>query len=69
MCPPGGKDYALKEERELTMIEQGFELSYGKWNAKYPWIKDPHQLLDNKPAALGLLKSTERCLMKNTQHP
>ena len=37
-CPLGGKDYSLKEERELKMIEDGlkFKSEEGHWEAQYP---------------------------------
>ena len=36
---------------------------------KYPWIKDPSNLPDNKQAVMGTLKSTEKRLSKNKRHP
>ena len=69
-CCPGGKNYTLKEERELKLIESNLE--YDKqnkvWITSYPWIKDPINLPDNRKAALGKLMATERRLLKNTQH-
>ena len=69
-CPPGGKDYTLKEERELQLIEKNLEYDEkdNTWTAEYPWIKDPHLLPDNRGAAFGRLISTERRLEKNPQH-
>ena len=69
-CRPGGKNYTLKEERELKLIESNLE--YDKqnkvWITSYPWFKDPINLPDNRKAALGKLMATERRLLKNTQH-
>ena len=39
-----------------------------RWNAEYPWIRDPSELPDNKKAAMGMLISTERRLAKNARH-
>eukprot|EP00794_Sanderia_malayensis_P021204 gene21204-23286_t len=67
-CPTGGKDYTLKEERELSLIDKGLKYENEHWVAKYPWIKDPYSLPDNKQAVFGMLKSTERQLSKNKDH-
>ena len=54
-CAIGSKDYTIKEERELALIEKN--LSYDKqtnrWIAEYPWIKDPMDLPDNRKVALA----------------
>ena len=69
-CAIGSKDYTIKEERELTLIEEN--LSYDKqtnrWIAEYPWIKDPMDLPDNRKVALAMLASTERRLAKSPVH-
>ena len=68
-CPIGGKNYTLKGERELNLIDKGLRYEDGHWVAKYPWIKDPNNLLDNKQAVMGMLKSTEKKhLSKNRKH-
>lgn len=64
-CPIGGKSYTLKEERELRLIEEGLEHKGDHWIAKYPWIKDPKQLPNNKEFALRKLRATEKRLGKN----
>ena len=60
----------LKEEREYKIIED--KLTYKpdkkKWEAGYPWIKDPRALPDNKEATLATLKATERRLRQNPVH-
>ena len=66
-CPPGGKQYTLKEERELTMIEDGLELHENKWIAHYPWLKSPTSLPNNYNAAFAMLRSTEKRLGKSTE--
>ena len=69
-CAIGSKDYTIKEERELALIEKN--LSYDKqtnrWIAEYPWIKDPMDLPDNRKVALAMLASTERRLAKTPVH-
>ena len=69
-CPPGGKDYTLKEERELKIIEDGlrYDEDEKRWEAKYPWIKDPKQLPDNKVTAEAIMKSTEKRLKRKPKH-
>ena len=64
-CAVGGKQYTIQEERELSIIEEGLTLHDEKWTAKYPWKKDPKDLPNNYPAALAMLKSTERRLKKD----
>ena len=58
---------SIKEEREYRLIEEGmtFREDLGRWEASYPWIKDPTELPDNKPAAISCLKSLERRLQKD----
>ena len=69
-CHPGGKDMSLKDEREYKLIED--HLAYlpdkKKWIAGYPWICDPAELPDNRPAALAQLKTMERRLLSNPDH-
>ena len=40
-CPAGGKDYTLKEEQELKLIENNLTYKGDHWEAQYPWIRDP----------------------------
>ena len=69
-CAIRSKNYTIKEERELALIEKN--LSYDKqtnrWIAEYPWIKDPMDLPDNRKVALAMLASTERRLAKSPVH-
>ena len=60
----------LKEEREYKMIEDKltYKADQKKWEAGYPWIKDPKALPDNKEAALATLKATEKRLRQNPAH-
>ena len=67
-CPIDGKNYTLREERELNLIDKGLKHEDGYWVAKYPWIKDPNNLPDTKQAVMGMLKSTEKRLSKNRKH-
>ena len=67
-CPIGSNNYSLKEERELKLIEEGLEHREDHWVAKYPWVKSPEHLPNNKVAAVQMLKSTERRLMKRPEY-
>ena len=60
-CHLGGKNMSLKEEREYKLIEENlvYMPNKKKWQASYPWIKDPRQLPDNKCAAFYTLKAME----------
>ena len=64
-CAVGGKDYTLKEEHELQMIENGLVRHSDHWEASYPWIKEPSTLKENRCVAEAMLKSTEKRLLKD----
>ena len=68
-CHPGGKNMSLQEEEELRLIEDNitFTEEVGRWNVKYPWIKDPWILSDNRFVAMATLRSTENRLRRNTE--
>ena len=69
-CPLGAKNYSLKEERELELIERKLEFDNveHRWVTQYPWIKDPADLLDNRRAVFGMLTSTEKRPSRNADH-
>lgn len=69
-CPIGSKEYSIKEERELELIDKNLEYNNldNRWIAEYPWVKDPSALPDNRQVALAMLISTEKRLLKNPQH-
>lgn len=69
-CLLGAKDYGLKEEKELQLIENSLEFdeTEDRWIAAYPWIKDPADLPNNGRAAHGMLASTETRLARNPSH-
>ena len=69
-CPLGTKNYSLKEEKELQLIERNLHFNNleHRWMTPYPWIRDPADLPDNRKAAFGMLLSTEKRLAKNTDH-
>ena len=69
-CHPGGKNMTIREEKELQMIEEGlqFDERSGRWQAKYPWVKDPGVLPENRHVAFATLKSTEKRLERNPLH-
>ena len=63
-CAVGSKNYSIKEEKELELIEENmtFDAQENRWLAEYPWIKDPADLRDSRRVALAMLYSTERRL-------
>ena len=69
-CPIGIKQYSIKEERELELIDKNLEYDCqdGRWMAEYPWIKNPSALPDNRRVAVATLISMEKNLIKNPQH-
>ena len=60
----GSNDMSLKEEREYQLIKEHlvFITKKKKWQASYPWIKDPRQLPVNRCAAFYTLKGMEQRL-------
>ena len=63
-CP--GSNISLKEQRELTLIEEGLRYDEKQkcWQARYPWIKDPGDLKNNVKVANARLITTENRLKK-----
>ena len=59
-CSLGSKNFTIKEEKELKLIEDKIEYNKEekRWISEYPWIRDPSELPDNKKAAMGMLIST-----------
>ena len=66
-CPIGGKQYTLQQERELAMIEGNLMMKDGAWHVRYPWKRSPTELPNNFSSAFGMLKSTEKRLMKDEE--
>ncbi|KAJ8049254.1 hypothetical protein HOLleu_01926 [Holothuria leucospilota] len=66
-CPPGAKEYTLQEERELDLIENGLKFKNNRWEAKYPWVKDPKGLPDNRVVAVARVKALEKRLSKDKE--
>ena len=67
-CAIGGKNYTLKEERELALIKNNLKFIDDHWEVIYPWIKDPKCLPDNKCVAMKYLMKTEKRLMNDENH-
>ena len=67
-CPIGGKEYTIKEERELKLIEEGLRRMHNHWVATYPWIRDPKSIQNNRNVAFAMLKSTEKRLLRDKTH-
>ena len=72
-CPLGAKKMSLKDEREYEIFSS--KLSYDVkgtredpgpyWRASYPWLLPKEDLIDNKPAVLGVMNATARKLSKD----
>ena len=56
----------IKEEREYNIIDEKitYDSENKKWQAEYPWLRDPMALPNNRSAVLGILKATEKRLEK-----
>ncbi len=48
----------------MIMIEKGLKYEENHWISSYPWIRDPHDLL-NCMVAVAILKTTEKRLLRN----
>ena len=66
-CAIGDKNYSLKEEHELKLIEEGLNHTGDHWHAKYPWIRNPEELIDNYQYVFARLKSLEKQLSKHPE--
>ena len=56
------------ERKEAQIIESSCQKVGNQWMVSYPWKRDPALLPDNKSQATKKLETTERRLMKNTEH-
>ena len=68
-CPTGGKQYTIRDERELTLIDRGLthDNESNTWMASYPWIRNPYDLKNNYANAKARLESLEKRLWRNGQ--
>ena len=64
-CAIGGKNYTLKEERELALIKNNLTFVDDHWEVVYPWVKDPKCLPNNKWVVMKKLLQTEKRLYKD----
>lgn len=64
-CALGSKQFTIKEEKELNMMEANLQHKGDHWETSYPWIKDPNTLENNLNAAKAILRSTEKRLQQN----
>ena len=72
-CPLGSKQMSLRDERKYERFKScmeydktGTETDPGPyWRIAYPWDINKHSLPNNKPAVMGVMKSTVRKLKKD----
>ena len=72
-CPLDGRQMSIKEEKEYKMFLDNMYLDTDGtsddpgpyWRTKYPWKIPREELVDNKEAVLGVMRSTERKLSKD----
>ena len=72
-CAIGAKPMSLQQEREYKKLRDN--LSYNEvgtledpgpyWETSLPWVRDRHDLIDNKSAVLAVMHSTKRKLKKD----
>ena len=74
-CPIGAKPMSLHDEREyakfrdnLVYDEVGTEEDPGPyWKTKLPWNINKMELVDNKPAVIGVMNATKKKLAKDPE--
>ena len=74
-CPTGAKQMSIKDEKEyehfktlMHLDQKGSVDDPGPyWVSSLPWILDKTELIDNKPAVLGVMNSTMRKLSKDPE--
>lgn len=52
-----------KNKRGLKLIEDGLVHQGNHWVTKYPWIRNPSLLPNNRKVAVKMLENTERRLL------
>ncbi len=56
-----------RERTQVIEVNLTYKPDQKKWEAGYPWIKDPGTLPDNRSYVLGALKATERRLKRSPE--
>ena len=64
ICSDEGLLISCQEEEELKMIDDGIEVNNGQTKCRYPFIKDPNILSDNREAMIKRAGSMEKSLEK-----
>ena len=69
-CSLGTKDYTIQAENELVLIEHNLTFSNkdNTLTVKYPWIKDPNNLSDNRKVAIAKNSCDRTTTEKNADH-
>ena len=63
-CSEEGLLLSCQEEEELKMINENVSVKDGKTKIKYPFVKDPNHLLDNRVSMLKRAQSLEKSLTR-----
>ena len=63
--PIGGKNYTIKEEKDLALIKKNMTFNGDHWIVTYPWLRTPLDLPNDRVMALKRLIQTERQLGKD----
>lgn len=66
-CLVGSKNYSIKEERELVLIDKNLKYDEENkvWIVGYLWIRDFYEFFDNKCVVFSMFMLIERWFMKN----
>ena len=63
-CSDDGLMLSCQEEEELKLIEDGVTVKDGKTHIRYPFIKDPYLLQDNRFSMIKRSESLEKSLKR-----
>ena len=63
-CTDRGLLHSRKEQDELEMMEKGVKLENGQLHVKYPFVRDPHCLPNNRFAVVKMALKQEQRLTK-----
>ena len=64
-CSDPGPIHSRKEQDELEMLEEGVQLENGQLHVKYPFVRDPHCLPNNRAVVIKMAEKQEKRLVSS----
>ena len=64
-CSDQGLVHSRKEQDELEMLRKGVTLENGQLYVKYPFVRDPHCLPNNRAAVIKMAEKQEKRMIKS----